>query len=103
MLIIPDRQLFNRFLFPMYFRICMKYIDQALDRLKSKTLSNEEDLSLIERILISESDPNLACILALDLILVGIDTVTKTKIDMVGLGRESSETLPNQPMIRKIA
>lgn len=53
----------------------MKYIDQAMDRLKSRNLSSEDELSLIERILITESDPNLACILALDLILVGIDTV----------------------------
>lgn len=54
----------------------MKYIDQAMERLKSKNVSSNDDLSLIERILSSESDPNLACILALDLILVGIDTVS---------------------------
>lgn len=53
----------------------MKYIDESLKRLKTKNLNNEKDLSLIERILITESDPNLAAILALDLILVGIDTV----------------------------
>lgn len=54
----------------------MKYIQQAIDRLNEKGVSEEKELSLIERILVTEKDPNLACILALDLILVGIDTVS---------------------------
>lgn len=53
----------------------MKHIDAAMDRLKTKTSVNETDLSLIERVLASESNPKTAYILALDLILVGIDTV----------------------------
>lgn len=58
----------------------MKYINIALERLKTKNLDIEKDLSLMERILICESDPSLACVLALDLMLVGIDTVCKTII-----------------------
>lgn len=54
----------------------MKYINEALERLKTKDLTKEKELSLIERILVMESDPKLACVLALDLILVGIDTVS---------------------------
>lgn len=53
----------------------MKYIDAAIERLKTKKIVNEYDLSLVERILAKESDPKMAYILALDLILVGIDTV----------------------------
>lgn len=53
----------------------MKYIDEAMIRLKDKKNVNEADLSLVERILAKETDPKMACILALDLILVGIDTV----------------------------
>lgn len=53
----------------------MKYIDAALVRLKNKKSINDEDLSLVERILAKENDPKIAYILALDLILVGIDTV----------------------------
>lgn len=56
-------------------RICTKYIDVAMERLKTKTVQDEKDLSLVERILASEPDPKTAYILALDLILVGIDTV----------------------------
>jgi len=57
----------------------MKYIDDAMLRLKNKPQSvNESELSLVERILANESDPKTAYILALDLILVGIDTVCKS-------------------------
>ncbi len=70
----PRTPLYSQFHFLSY-RICMKYISLALDRLKTKDLSQERDLSLVERILVSESDTKLACVFALDLILVGIDTV----------------------------
>jgi hypothetical protein len=57
----------------------MKYIDAAMERLKEKNKNgvdvHESELSLIERILAKESNPKMAYILALDLILVGIDTV----------------------------
>jgi hypothetical protein len=66
----------------------MKYIDAAMERLKTKQSLDERDLSLVERILAGESDPKTAYTLALDLILVGIDTV-------------SSVTLPlGQPVIQ---
>lgn len=56
----------------------MKYIDDAMLRLKNKSQSvNESELSLVERILANEPDPKTAYILALDLILVGIDTVRR--------------------------
>ncbi|XP_054265135.1 probable cytochrome P450 301a1, mitochondrial [Macrosteles quadrilineatus] len=57
-----------------FIEICMKYIDSAVERLKSKEASS--DLSLLERILVSEPDPKTAYVLALDLILVGIDTIS---------------------------
>ena len=57
-------------------RVCMKYIDAAVERLKTKRSVVESDLSLLERILAAEADPNTAYIFALDLILVGIDTVS---------------------------
>lgn len=61
----------------------MKYIDAAMERLKTKKSVDEFDLSLVERILAKESDPKMAYILALDLILVGIDTVRKNKYFLV--------------------
>lgn len=47
-----------------------------MERLKTKTVINNKDLSVMERILAKEADPKLVYILALDLILVGIDTVS---------------------------
>lgn len=60
------------------FSVCMKYIDSAMERLKTKQKSSgsDDDLSLLERILVNEPDPKTAYVLALDLILVGIDTVS---------------------------
>ena len=54
----------------------MKHIDAAVERLKNKKVVDEMDLSLVERILAKETDTKMAYILALDLILVGIDTVS---------------------------
>lgn len=67
----------------LFSRICMKYIDEAMIRLKDKKNVDEADLSLVERILAKETDPKMACILALDLILVGIDTVRTNNIILV--------------------
>ncbi|XP_047121731.1 probable cytochrome P450 301a1, mitochondrial, partial [Schistocerca piceifrons] len=59
-----------------FVEVCTKYIDQALERLKTKSSVHESDLSLLERVLANEPDPKTACIMALDLILVGIDTIS---------------------------
>ena len=64
-----------------HFRICMKYIDAAIVRLKNKNAVDESDLSLIEQILAKETDPKIAYIFALDLILVGIDTASRNIVD----------------------
>jgi hypothetical protein len=56
--------------------VCAKYIDAAMERLSTKGPADERDLSLLERVLASEPDRSTACIFALDLILVGIDTVS---------------------------
>ncbi|XP_050521007.1 probable cytochrome P450 301a1, mitochondrial isoform X4 [Daktulosphaira vitifoliae] len=64
-------------------RICMKYIDDAMSRLKTKTSINENELSLVERILANEPDPKTAYVLALDLILVGIDTISMAVCSML--------------------
>lgn len=58
----------------------MKYIDAAIVRLKNKETVDENDLSLVERILAKETDPKMAYIFALDLILVGIDTASNAML-----------------------
>lgn len=57
----------------------MKYISKATERMrlndgKGGALDGEQ--SLLERVIISEKDEKIATIMALDLILVGIDTIS---------------------------
>lgn len=56
----------------------MKYIQAATNRMKNQTFSETtpgKEPSLLQKIILSEKDEKIACIMALDLILVGIDTV----------------------------
>ncbi|KAL0272713.1 UNVERIFIED_CONTAM: hypothetical protein PYX00_005578 [Menopon gallinae] len=64
--------------FDMFRETCLKYITQAMHKVqaKSNSFKNEEDISLMERILLKTSDPKVATVLALDLLLVGIDTTS---------------------------
>lgn len=59
----------------MYFSIISKYTATALLRTNNKMILDKE-LSLLERVLARENDTKVASILALDLLLVGIDTVS---------------------------
>uniref|UniRef100_A0A146LD79 Putative cytochrome P450 301a1, mitochondrial n=3 Tax=Lygus hesperus TaxID=30085 RepID=A0A146LD79_LYGHE len=66
-----------------FFReVCLKYINKSQSNLKSKNV-DEDELSLLERILVKEKDPKIACIFALDLILVGIDTISMATCSML--------------------
>jgi cytochrome P450 len=64
-----------------FVEVCMKYISQATQRMKengSKGIGGALDgePSLIERVLKEEKNEKLATVMALDLILVGIDTIS---------------------------
>lgn len=56
----------------------MKYIEETMQGMSNKDYVNvkEEDVSIVERILIKTGNPKLAAVLALDLMLVGVDTVS---------------------------
>lgn len=69
-----------------YFReVVMKYIDIAMENLQDRERNGVKkiDLSLIERILANEKDTKVAYVLALDLILVGIDTISMAVCSML--------------------
>lgn len=54
----------------------MKHINIAIQNMdNSKTVKDEENLSIIERIVQKTGNPKIAAVLALDLFLVGVDTV----------------------------
>lgn len=62
-----------------FVEICMKYIQNATNKMKSRTPEERAALgepSLLEKVIQSEKNEKIACIMALDLILVGIDTVS---------------------------
>ncbi|XP_030750650.1 probable cytochrome P450 49a1 [Sitophilus oryzae] len=58
--------------------LCLKYITQTVENMKDKNYDNikEEDISIVERILMKTENPKLAAVLALDLLLVGVDTTS---------------------------
>lgn len=58
-------------------RLCMKHINIAIENMNnSTTVKEEENLSIIERIMQKTGNPKIAAVLALDLFLVGVDTVS---------------------------
>lgn len=54
----------------LVFRICMKYVEAAL-----KNENSEEEQSVLQKVLRLDNNTKTAVILALDMFLVGIDTV----------------------------
>lgn len=59
--------------------LCMRHIDNAIAVTEAQRLDGvvkaEEDISIIERIVRRTGNPKIAAVLALDLFLVGVDTV----------------------------
>ncbi|XP_065086371.1 probable cytochrome P450 301a1, mitochondrial [Ochlerotatus camptorhynchus] len=60
-----------------FVKVCMKYIKSATKRMNlSEGRALEGEPSLLERVIKSQKDERLAVVMALDLILVGIDTIS---------------------------
>jgi hypothetical protein len=53
----------------------MKYISQAMERLKA-TPEDDRELTVLENLLIRDPDPRTAMVMALDMMTAGTDTVT---------------------------
>ena len=54
----------------------MKHINSKLEELRTKNIKDVgNDASMLQRILAMDNDPKVATILAMDMFLVGIDTV----------------------------
>ncbi|KAJ8925936.1 hypothetical protein NQ315_009788 [Exocentrus adspersus] len=58
--------------------LCLKYINQSMEQMNGKNYDGikDEDISLVEIILRKTGNPKLAAVLALDLLLVGVDTTS---------------------------
>lgn len=69
----------------------MKYIQEATIKMKSRSAAERAALgepSLLEKVIQSEKNEKIATIMALDLILVGIDTVSLNYAPPVDWTRE---------------
>lgn len=55
----------------------MKHIEIAMDKLNLEQQVNNEHISIVEQILRETRNPKIAAVLALDLMLVGVDTVSR--------------------------
>ncbi|XP_055839276.1 probable cytochrome P450 301a1, mitochondrial [Episyrphus balteatus] len=66
-----------------FVEVCMKYIKSATDRMKSEGYTQTGEPSLLEKVILSEKDEKIATIMALDLILVGIDTISMAVCSML--------------------
>jgi len=54
----------------------MKYINQAMERMKAMPEDGDRELTVLEKLLIKDPDPRTAVVMALDMMGAGIDTVT---------------------------
>lgn len=56
----------------------MKHITETMKKVEANPIENrkEHDISIVERILKKTGNPKVAAVLALDLLLVGVDTVS---------------------------
>jgi len=54
----------------------MKYINQAMERLKVMPVDSDRELTVLEKLLIRDPDPMTGVVMALDMMGAGVDTVT---------------------------
>jgi hypothetical protein len=54
----------------------MKYIKEAMERLQAMPEDPDRELTVLEKLLITDPDPRTAMVMALDMMWAGIDTVT---------------------------
>jgi len=57
-------------------RVSMKYINQAMERLKAMPEDSDRELTVLEKLLIRDPDPRTAVVMAVDMMGAGVDTVT---------------------------
>jgi hypothetical protein len=61
----------------IFHRFALKYINQAMERVKAMPQDSDRELTVLEKLLIRDPDPKTAMVMALDMLGAGIDTVTQ--------------------------
>lgn len=60
----------------LYFhRVSLKYINKATEKIKSREHLHENELSVLERFLKRDPNPVGSVVMALDMLMAGVDTV----------------------------
>ncbi|PNF42439.1 putative cytochrome P450 301a1, mitochondrial [Cryptotermes secundus] len=60
----------------MMTEFCMKHINQAMERLKAMPEDPDRELTVLEKLLITDPDPKTAIVMALDMMGAGVDTTS---------------------------
>lgn len=58
-----------------YFSVCITHINTTQEKLKNRTVHDENEMSVLEKLLIKDPDPRKAIVMAMDMMMAGIDTV----------------------------
>lgn len=67
----------------------MKHIEIAMSKLNLEQEVDSEHISIVEQILRETRNPKIAAVLALDLMLVGVDTVSAQQFAKNSADREN--------------
>jgi len=59
-----------------FYRVALKYINQAAERLKDLPNNTNRELTVLEKILAKDPNPKTAMVMALDTMFGAIDTVS---------------------------
>jgi len=65
-----------------FYRLALKYINQAAQRLKDLPKETDQELTVLGKILVKDPNPKTAMVMALDTVFAAIDTVSyvRTKL-----------------------
>jgi hypothetical protein len=58
-----------------FFSVCSTHITTAQEKLKNSNVHDEKEMSVLEKLLIKDPDPKKAVVMAMDMMMAGIDTV----------------------------
>ncbi|XP_068083622.1 probable cytochrome P450 49a1 [Anabrus simplex] len=80
----------------LFNEVAIKYVKQAQRRIMQRSPDTQKDMSVLEILLLKNEDPMIACVMALDMMLAGIDTtshLTAKTIHLLSRNQDKQEIL----------
>ena len=65
----------------LYFRIILKYVDEAVEKFEKNPVPDENDQSILEKLLLI--DKKIAVVMAADALIAGVDTTASATIGVM--------------------